>query len=141
MKSEFVPIKMHTVNHFLCKSFLLCHPIHLVSPVDIVNVNVKFIPLRSHVHKIKFLFCPLRVLKAPTIYIVNTVIPPDVCNVVSRINPTHCICKAPQYTHIAVVKNPKNTTYLGHKSISGFLQPGIMFICNFIRFWLINRIF
>ena len=44
-KSEFVPIKRHTVNHVLCKSFLSRDPISLVSPVDVVNVNVKFTPL------------------------------------------------------------------------------------------------
>ena len=39
-KSEFVPIKWHTGNHVLCKSFLSRDPISVVSPVDVVNVNV-----------------------------------------------------------------------------------------------------
>ena len=37
---------------------------------------------------------------------------------------THCLCKAPQYTHTAVVTNPTNSSYLHHKSILCFLQPG-----------------
>ena len=46
-KSRFVPIKRHTVNHILCKSFLSCDPIRIVSPVDVTNVNVNLTPLRS----------------------------------------------------------------------------------------------
>ena len=39
-KSEFVLIKRHTVDHVLWKSFLSRDPISVVSPVDVVNVNV-----------------------------------------------------------------------------------------------------
>ena len=79
-KSEFVTIKRH---------FLSSDPIPVVSPVDVVNVNVKFTPLRSRVHVVKFLFRPLRVsvLNTPTIFTVNTVSLLNVCNVVSRISP------------------------------------------------------
>ena len=76
-KSEFVPIKWHTVNHVLCKSFLPRDSISVVSPVNAVNVNVKFTALCSHVHVVKSLFRPLciSVLKTPTIFTVNTVSP------------------------------------------------------------------
>ena len=60
-KSEFAPIKMHTVNHVLCKSFLSLDPISVVSPVDVVNFNAKLTPLRSHVHVVKSHFRPLHV--------------------------------------------------------------------------------
>ena len=110
-KSEFVPIKRHTVNHVSCKSFLSRDSISVVSPIDVVNVNVKFTPLLSRVHIVKSHFRPLRVsvLKAPTIFTVNAVSPPNVCNVVSRINPTHHLCEAPQYIHTVFVNNPAKT--------------------------------
>ena len=81
-KSEFAPIKMHTVNHVLCKSFLSLDPISVVSPVNVVNVNANFTLLRSQVHVVISHFRPLRVsvLKAPPIFTVNTVTPPNVCN-------------------------------------------------------------
>ena len=130
-KSEFVPIKRHTVNHVSCKSFLSRDPISVVSPVDVVNVNVKFTPLRSCVHVVKSLFRSLCVfvLKTPSIFTVNTVLPPNACNVVSRIIPAHRLCRAPQYTHTAVVNNPTNTSYLRHERISCFLQPGTNLTC------------
>ena len=117
-KSEFVPIKRHTFNHVLCKS-LSRDPISVVSPVDVINVNAKFTPLRSRVHLVKSHFRPLRVsvLKAPTIFTINTASPPNVCNVVSRINPTHHLCEAPQYIHTVVVNNPANTSYSRHERI------------------------
>ena len=67
--------------------------------------------LRSHVNVVKTLFRTLRVsfLKVPTIFTVNTVLPPNVCIVISRINLTHRLCKAPLYTHTAVVNSPTNT--------------------------------
>ena len=106
-------VKRHTVNHALCESFLLSDPISVVSPVDAVNVNVKFTPLRSRVHVVKSLFRPLRVsvLKTSTIFTVNTVAPPNVCNVVSYVNPTHHLRRVPQYIHIVAVNNPANTSY------------------------------
>ena len=58
-KSEFVPIKGHTVNHILCKSFLSRDSISVVSPVDVVNVNIKFTPLLLHVHVVESHFRPL----------------------------------------------------------------------------------
>ena len=84
-KPEFVPIKRQTVNHVLYKSFL-----SVVSPVDVANVNVKLTPLRSRSHVVESLFRLLRVsvLKTPAIFTVNTLYPPNVCNVVSHINPT-----------------------------------------------------
>ena len=116
---------MYTVHHVLCKSFLSRDLIPVASPVDVVNVNVKFTPLRSRVHVDKSFFCPLRVsvLKSPTNFTINTALPPNVCNLVSGIIPTHRLCKEPQYTHTAVVNNPKNTSYLRHKRISCFLRP------------------
>ena len=60
-KSEFAPIKMHTVNHVLCKSFLSLDPISVVSPVNVVNVNANFTLLRSQVHVVISHFRPLRV--------------------------------------------------------------------------------
>ena len=74
------------------------HSISVVSPIDVVNVNVKFIPLLSPLNVVKSHFCPLRVsvLKAPTIVTVNTVSLPNVCNVVPRINPIHSVnCSKP----------------------------------------------
>ena len=129
-KSKFgILIKTHTANHVLCKSFLSLDPISLVSPVDVVDVNAKFTPLRSRVHVVKSHFRPLRVsvLKAPAIFTVNIVSPPNICNVVSRINPTYHLCEASQYIHTVVVKNPANTSYSRHESISCFLQPGTGF--------------
>ena len=128
-KSEFVPVKRHTVNHVLCKSFLSLDFISVVSPVDVVNVSVKFTPLRSRFHVVKCIFHPLRVSvsKAPTISTINTVSPPNVCNIVSRINPTHQLCEAPQYIHTVLVNNPANTSYSWHERISCFLQPGTGF--------------
>ena len=113
-----------TVNHILCKFFLSCDPIPVVSPVDVVNVNVKFTPLRPRVHVFKYLFCPLRVsvLKTPTFLTVNKVSPPNVCNLISRVNPTHRLCKATQYTHTALVNNPANIFYLCHERISCFFN-------------------
>ena len=80
-KSEFAPIKRHAVNHVLCKSFLSLDPISVVSPVNVVNVNANFTLLRSQVHVVISHFRPLRVsvLKAPPIFTVNTVSPPNVC--------------------------------------------------------------
>ena len=110
-KSEFLPIKRHIVNHVLCKFFLPRHSISVVSPIDVVNVNAKLTWLLSRVHVVKFHFRPLRVsvLKAPTIFTINTVSPPNVCNVVSRISPTHGLCEAPQYIQTVVVNNPAKT--------------------------------
>ena len=84
-KPEFVSIKRYTVNYVLCKSFLSRDPISVVSPADVVNVNVKFTPLRSRVLVVKSYFRPLSVsvLKASTIFTVNTASPPNVCNVVN----------------------------------------------------------
>ena len=95
---------------------MLHHPNPVVSPVDVVNLNVRFTPLRSRIYVVKLLFYLLRVyvLKTPTIFIVNTGLPPNVCNVASSTDPTHRLCKAPQYTHTAVANNPKNTSYLRH---------------------------
>ena len=100
-------------------------PISAVSPVDIVNANVKFTPLRSRVHVVKSHFRPLyvSVLKAPAIFTVNTVPLPNVCNVISCINPTHRICEAPQYTHTVVVNNPASISYSRHEFISCSRQP------------------
>ena len=119
-KSEYALIKRHTVNHVLCKSFLSHDPISLVSPVDV--------------------FCPLYVsiLKARTIFTVNTASSPNVCNLVSHISPTYCLCKPPQYTHTTVVNNPRNTSYLHRERNSCFLQPGTSLTCssfNFILFF------
>ena len=107
----------------LCKS-LSRDPISVVSPVDAINVNAKFTPLRSRVHLVKSHFRPMRVsvLKAPTIFTINTASPPNVCNVVSRINPTHHLCEAPQYIHTVVVNNPANTSYSRHERISCFFN-------------------
>ena len=128
-QSEFFLINRHTFNHFLCKSFLSRDPISVLSPVDVVNVNVKFRPFRSPVHVVKSHFCPLcvSVLKAAAIFTVNAVPPPNVCSVVSCINPTDRLCEAPQYIHTVVVNNPANTSYSRHKIISCFLQPGTGF--------------
>ena len=128
-KSEFAPIKRHTLNHFLCKSFLSLDPISAVSSVGVANVNANFSPLRSRAHVFKSHFFPLRVsiLKAPAIFTVNAVSPPNVCNVVSRINPTQCLCEAPQYIHTDIVNNPANISYSRHESILCFLQPGTGF--------------
>ena len=139
-KSEYALIKRHTVNHVLCKSFLSRDPISVVSPVDVANVNFKFTLLCSLVHVIKSLFCPLYVsiLKARTIFTVNTASSPNVCNRVSHISPTYCLCKPPQYTHTTVVNNPRNTSYLHRERNSCFLQPGTSLTCssfNFILFF------
>ena len=130
-KSEFVSIKRHTVNRVLCKSFLSRDPIFVVSPVDVVNINVKFTLLCSRVHVVKSHVSRLRVsvLKAPTIFTVNTVY-----NVVSRVNPTHRLCEAPQYIHTVVANNPANTSYSRHERI---LQPGFMFSSTRYRFYLL----
>ena len=45
-KSEFAPIKRHTLNHFLCQSFLSLDLISAVSSVGVANVNANFSPLR-----------------------------------------------------------------------------------------------
>ena len=50
-------------------------------------------------------------------------LPTNVCNIVSRINPTHGLCEASQYIHTVAVNNPGNTCYLRHEKISCFLQP------------------
>ena len=123
-KSDFLPIKRHSAIHVLCKAFLSRDPISVVLPVDVVNINAKFTPLRSRVYVVKSHFRPLRVsvLKAPTIFTVNTISPPNVCNVVLRINRTHRLCEARQYIHTIAVNNPANT-YLRHERISCFLQP------------------
>ena len=121
-KSEFAPIKRHTVNHVLCKSFWSRDPISFILPVDVVNVNVKFNPLRSHVHVVKSHFCPLRVsvLKAPTNFTLNTVTPLNVCNLVSRINPSHLLYEAPQYIHSVVANKPANASCSRHKKFHAF---------------------
>ena len=84
-----------------------------------------------YVHKSMWLYLTsvpcVSVLKAPTIFTVNTVSPPNVCNIVSRINPTYRLCEAPQYMHAVVVKNPANISYWCHESISCFLQPATGF--------------
>ena len=119
--SEFVLIKRHTVNHVLCKSFLARDPISVVSPVDVVNVNAKFTLLRSRVHVVKSHFHPLRVsvFKAPTIFTVNTISPPNLCNIVSCTNPSHRLCTyIPQYIHTNIADNPANTSYSHHERIS-----------------------
>ena len=74
-KSEFVQIKRHNVNHVLCNSFLS------QDPIPVVNVNIKFTPLRLRVHVFKSFFRILHVsaLKAPTILTVNTTLPPNIC--------------------------------------------------------------
>ena len=120
-KSELVPIKRHTVNHALCKSFLSRYPIPVVESVVVVNVNVKFTLLRSRVHVVKSLFHPLRVsiLKALKIFTVNTTPPPNVCKAISRINHTHHKLVYKSYTslnhlnakHTTAVNNPKNISY------------------------------
>ena len=124
-KSDFFPIKRHSANHVLCKAFLSRDPISVVLPVDVVNINAKFTPLRSRVYVVKSHFRPLRVsvLKALTIFTVNTISPSNVCNVVLRINRTHRLCEACQYIHTIAVNNPANTSYLRHERISCFLQP------------------
>ena len=128
-KSEFLPIKRHTVNHISCKSFLSRDRISVVPPVDVANVNVKFTPLSSCVLVVKSQSRPLRVsvLKAPTIFTLNTVSLPNVCSVVSRINPTYCPCEAPQYIHTVIVNKVANTSYSRHEMILCFLQPGTGF--------------
>ena len=124
-KSEFLPIKKHTVNHISCKSFLSRDRISVVPPVDIANVNVKFTPLSSCVLVVKSQSRPLRVsvLKAPTIFTLNTVSLPKI----SRINPTYCPCEAPQYIHTVIVNKVANTSYSRHEMILCFLQPGTGF--------------
>ena len=84
------------------------------------------------VYIVKSFFCPLHVsvLKASTVFTVKQALCPNICNVVSHINPTHRICKSRQYTHTAVVNNPTNTSYFLHKSISGFLLPGASLTCS-----------
>ena len=74
------------------------HSISVVSPIDVVNVNIKFTPLLSPLSVVKSHFCPLRVsvLKAPTILTVNTVSLRNVCNVVPHISPIHPVnCSKP----------------------------------------------
>ena len=90
---------------------------------------VKFTLLCSRIHEVKSPFCPLRVsvLKARTIFTIDTVSPPNVSNIVPRISPTHRLCEAPQYIHTVVVNNPANTSYSRHERISFFLQPGVVF--------------
>ena len=77
-KSEFVPIKRHTVNHILCKFFLPRDPIFLYHQLMYHQLYVKFTPLRPRVHVIKSHSLPpppptlcVSVLKAPTILTVN----------------------------------------------------------------------
>ena len=68
-------------------------------------------------HVAKSFFCPLcvAVLKALTIFIVNTVLPPNFWNVVSRISLIHRLCKSNSvHTH------------------SYFLQPGTTLTCSSI---------
>ena len=115
-KSGLVLVKMYTVDHFLCKSFL-SHDHNDASPVDAINVKLKFTPLRSLVSVVQspFRYQRVSVLKGPLIFIVNTGLPPNVCNVVSRINPTHSILKVPQDTHTAVFNHPTCTSCLCHK--------------------------
>ena len=70
-------------------------------------------------HIVKSLFCLLRVsvLKAATIFTVNTVLTYSL-----TLNPTHRNRKARQYTPTILVSNPTNTSYFRHKGISAFLQ-------------------
>lgn len=107
---------MYNVNHVLYKSFLPQNSIPAVLPNDFVNVNVKFIPLCSCVYVARSLSRSLcvSILKAPVIFIVNTALTPNVCNLVSSINPTYCICESPEYTHCAIVNNPIKIPYLRH---------------------------
>ena len=90
LKSESVPVKIHSVDQVLCKSILPHDPIPVASPIDVENLNVKFTPIRLPVFVVKCLLRPLLLygLNAPTIFAVNTALHPDVCNVVSRINTT-----------------------------------------------------
>ena len=60
-KPEFAPVKRNTVNHVLCKPFSSRDPLYFIVPVDVVNANIKFTPLRSHVHVVKSHFRSLRV--------------------------------------------------------------------------------
>ena len=110
-KSEYSPIKRHTVNHVLCKYFLSLDLISFVSPVHVVNPNAKFTPLRLRIHVVKSHFHPLlvSVLKAPGIFTGSTISPPNVCNIISGINPTHHLFEAPQYIQTVAVNNPAST--------------------------------
>ena len=83
-KSEFFTNKIQSVNHLLYRYFLSGNPIPLVPLVDVVNFNVKFTPLHSCVHVVKSFFRPQRVsvLKAPQMFIVNTVLHPNIFNAV-----------------------------------------------------------
>ena len=70
------------------------------------------------------------VWKAPTILTITAALPPNICNGVSRINPTYHLCKSRQYPHTAVVYNPTNTSSLCDKRTSCFLQPGTRLTCS-----------
>ena len=52
-KPEFVPVKMHTVDQVLSPA---------VSPVDFVNVNVKFTPLWLRVYVVSTCLCSVYVV-------------------------------------------------------------------------------
>ena len=109
-KSKFILVKIHTFDHVL-------------SSVNVVNVNAKLTPSRFHVNVVKCLSCLLCVpiLKATAILTLSTPLPSNVFNLVSYINETHRICKKLQHTYTAVVKNPKNTSCLHYKRILAFL--------------------
>ena len=121
------PLKCMLLIMFLCKIFLLHDHISVLSRVNVAIVNVTLTPLSSHACVVKSLFRSLRVsiLKPPTFFIINTALPPALISHISR---AHRICKAPQYIHTALVSNPKNTSYLHPRIISGFHQSGTSLI-------------
>ena len=121
-KSEFLPIKRLIIFHvnLSCHviAFLLYHQLMMQMLMSSSCVLV----VKSHSRPLR-----VSVLKAPTIFTLNTVSLPNVCNVVSRISPTYCPCEAPQYKHTVIVNNAANTSYSRHEMILCFLQPGTDF--------------
>ena len=118
-KSEFVLIKVHTLNHILYKSFLSPDPISVISLVDVVNVKVKFPPFGEITLSSPACLCIKNTNNFNRKHSISSKCLQ--CSHTHRhIDPTNHLCKAPQYIHTVAVISPANTSHFQHEGFHVF---------------------